>query len=84
MSGWTAQWDDVRNARRSGEEYLLERSLLRRRSTGDVPVQEWRQLSFPTRWHYDVLRAMEYFRAADVPEAQLEEAIELDPLEAAG
>jgi hypothetical protein len=69
--------DDVRNARRSGEEYLLERSLLRRKSTGDVPVQEWRQFSFPTRWHYDVLRAMEYFRAADVPDARLEEAIEL-------
>ncbi len=46
-------------ARRRGEEYLLERRLMRRRSTGEVVDPAWLQFSFPVRWHYDVLRALE-------------------------
>jgi len=65
-------------ARRRGEEYLLERKLLRRKSTGIVVNPAWLQFSFPTRWHYDVLRALEYFRSAgDVPDPRIEEPIEL-------
>ena len=51
-------------ARRRGEEYLLERRLFRRKSTGEVIDPAWLEFSFPTRWHYDVLRALEYFRSA--------------------
>jgi hypothetical protein len=64
-------------ARQGGEEYLLERSLFRRRSTGEVAVEDWLKFSFPTRWHYDVLRGLEYFRTADVRDPRLAEAIEL-------
>lgn len=65
-------------ARRRGEEYLLERKLFRRKSTGEVVNPAWLQFSFPTRWHYDVLRALEYFRSAgDVPDPRLEEAMDL-------
>ena len=53
---------DARAARRRGEEYLLERRLLRRKSTGEVVVPEFLQFSYPTRWHYDVLRGLDYFR----------------------
>jgi hypothetical protein len=42
-------------ARRRGEEYLLERGLFRRKSTGEVVKPEWLQFSFPVRWRYDVL-----------------------------
>ena len=65
-------------ARRRGEEYLLERRLFRRKSTGEVVDPAWLQFSFPTRWHYDVLRGLEYFRAAaDAPDPRVEEAIDL-------
>jgi hypothetical protein len=65
-------------ARRRGAEYLLERKLFRRKSTGEVVDPAWLQFSFPTRWHYDVLRGLEYFRdAGDFPDARLEEAIHL-------
>jgi hypothetical protein len=65
-------------ARRRGEEYLLERRLFRRKSTGEVIDPAWLHFSFPTRWHYDVLRGLEYFRAAgDPPDQRLDEAIEL-------
>src|SRR2546426_4195341 len=65
-------------ARLRGEEYLLERKLFRRKSTGDVVNPAWLQFSFPTRWHYDALRALEYFRAAaDPPDPRVDEAIDL-------
>jgi hypothetical protein len=65
-------------ARRRGEQYLLERRLLRRMSTGQVVDASWLQFSFPVRWHYDVLRALDYFRAAgDAPDPRLKEAIAL-------
>ncbi len=64
-------------ARRRGEHYLLERSLFRRRSTGEVPDEDWLRFSFPTRWHYDVLRGLEHFRRADLRDPRLAEAIDL-------
>jgi hypothetical protein len=64
-------------ARRRGEEYLLERRLARRKSTGEFVDPAWLQLSFPTRWRYDVLRALDYFRSVgDEPDPRMDEAIE--------
>jgi len=61
-------------ARRRGEEYLLERKLMRRKSTGEIVDPSWLQFSFPIRWHYDVLRALEYFRSAgEAPDRRSEE-----------
>jgi hypothetical protein len=64
-------------ARRRGEEYLLERRLFRRKTTGEVVHPAWLQFSFPTRWHYDVLRALEYFcSVGNPPDSRLDEAID--------
>jgi len=74
----------VTEARLRGQEYLLERRLLRRRSTGEVIEQDrksgapWTRFAFPTWWHYDVLRGLEYLRSAAVaPDERVAEAIEL-------
>jgi hypothetical protein len=65
-------------ARRRGEEYLLERKLVRRKSTGEVVDPAWLRFSFPVHWHYDVLRALEYFRSVgDAPDPRMDEAIGL-------
>lgn len=65
-------------ARRRGEEYLLERRLFRRLSTGEVVNAAWLEFSYPPRWHYDVLRALDYFRAAgDRPDPRVDEAVGL-------
>jgi hypothetical protein len=65
-------------SRRRGEAYLLERKLFRRKSTGEVVNPPWMQFSYPTRWHYDVLRGLEYFReAGDPPDTRVDEAIDL-------
>jgi hypothetical protein len=65
-------------ARRRGEDYLLERKLFRRKSTGEVVDSAWLQFSFPTRWQYNVLRALEYFcSVGGAPDARMNEAIDL-------
>ncbi|MEU4238538.1 hypothetical protein [Actinoplanes sp. NPDC026619] len=58
---------EVTEARLRGEEYLLDRQLFRRLSTGDVIKPDYLLLAFPGRWHYDVLRALDYFRGSGDP-----------------
>ena len=71
-TGGSAQ---VRTARRSGEEYLLERGLFRRKSTGAVVQPAYLQFAFPYYWHYDVLRALDYFRRSGAdPDPRMAEA----------
>ena len=75
---------EVTRARLRGQEYLLERHLLRRLTTGEVIERDrkgdtvWTRFSFPTWWHYDVLRGLEYLRRAGAtPDERVAEAIDL-------
>jgi hypothetical protein len=69
---------EVVAARRRGEEYLLERRLFRRKTTGEVIDENWLRFAYPTYYHYDVLRGLDYLRSAGVvPDARVAEAIEL-------
>ena len=75
---------EVTAARLRGQEYLLERRLFRRRSTGEVIERDrkggaaWTRLAFPTWWHYDVLRGLEHLRRTGVvPDERAAEAIDL-------
>jgi len=71
----------VTDARVRAQEYLLERRMLRRLSTGEVIKdrkgnQDWTRFSFPTTWKYDVLRGLDYLRSASVaPDERVAEAI---------
>lgn len=69
---------NVASARVRAQEYLLERRLFRRMSTGEVIDSAWTQFSFPPRWHYDVLRGLDYLRNVRAePDERCVEAIEL-------
>jgi hypothetical protein len=75
---------EIIEARRRGQEYLLERRLFRRQSTGEVIGRdrkggsEWTRFAFPTWWHYDVLRGLAYLCSAGVAhDERMAEAIEL-------
>ncbi len=75
---------EVTKARLRGQEYLLERRLCRRLSTGEIVERDRKggtaltRFSFPTWWHYDVLRGLEYLRRAGAaPDERVAEAIEL-------
>jgi hypothetical protein len=78
----TGGTEPLRAARRAGEEYLLERRLLRTLSTGE-PVGHWAtRFVYPFRWFYSVLNAADYFRAVSLhddtpPDPRLADAIEV-------
>jgi hypothetical protein len=70
-----------REARLSGEAYLLERHLFRSLGTGAPADEKFLRFVHPNRWRYDVLRALDYFRAAALltggtPDPRLQEAID--------
>src|SRR5262249_57581601 len=68
----------VTAARVRAQEYLLERRMFRRLSSGEVIDRNWTRFSFPTTWHYDVLRGLDYLRRAAVePDERVAEAIGL-------
>jgi hypothetical protein len=74
----------VKAARLRGQEYLLERQLFKSLSTGKAierdrkSDRDWREFTFPTRWHYDILWSLDYLRRAGAaPDERLGEAVDL-------
>lgn len=57
----------IRAAQRCGREFLLAHRLFRSHRTGKVIKPAFVKLSFPPRWHYDILRALDHFQAAGAP-----------------
>jgi hypothetical protein len=75
---------DVKSARLRGQDYLLDRHLFHRKSTGEIIKYDrkggapWAYFAFPNWWHYDILRGLDYLRKADItPDARLDDAIEV-------
>ena len=66
-------------ARQRAHEYLLERRMFKRRSTGEIVNRSWTRFTFPTMWHYDVLRGLDYLRDAGVEpgDGRLSEALDV-------
>ena len=68
----------VTKARKRAENYLLERHMFRSLRTGEVIDKRWLRFAFPTFWHYDVLRGLDYLRNAGMkPDRRVREAIEI-------
>jgi hypothetical protein len=68
----------VTAVRRRGEEYLLERGLFGRRSSGEVANAAFLNFAFPPRYHYDVLRALDYLRNAGIrADARIGDALQV-------
>jgi len=65
-------------AAEAGREFLLEHRLFRSHRTGEIVHPVLTKFAFPPQWHYDVLRALDHFRAADAPrDVRLEDAVAL-------
>jgi hypothetical protein len=65
-------------ARRRGEEYLLDRQLMRRLSDGEIAEHRWLSFGFPYSWNYDLARALDYFRRArEAPDERMAQALDV-------
>jgi hypothetical protein len=73
-----ARRDDALAAERSAIELLLQHRLFKSDKTGQVIHRNFTMLSFPCRWHYDLLRGLEYFARAGAPrDSRAQDAIDL-------
>jgi len=69
---------EVQAAQRRAREFLMVHRLFRSHRTGEVIKPIFLSFSFPPRWHYDILRALDYFQAVNAPrDPRLAEAIEI-------
>jgi hypothetical protein len=65
-------------ARKRAENYLLQRRMFRSLRTGDIINKHWLRFTYPTHWHYDVLRGLDYLRNAGIkPDDRMHEAIQI-------
>jgi hypothetical protein len=68
----------ARAAQQSGREFLLAHRLFRSHRTGEIIKPAFLRFSFPPRWHYDVLRALDYFQSVNAPcDKRLADAIDI-------
>jgi hypothetical protein len=59
--------NEFQKVKKDAEEFLLLHRLYKSSRTGQVIDKKWTMLSFPSRWRYDILRALVYFVDAGVP-----------------
>jgi hypothetical protein len=73
-----ARHDDALRAERSALELLLQHRLFKSDKTGQVIHKNFTMLSFPYRWHYDLLRGLDYFARAGAPtDSRAQDAIDV-------
>ena len=69
---------EIVESRKKAEEYLLRRTLYRRLTTGGIVNPEFLEFAFPPRYRYDVLRALDYFRATGSrPDVRIADAVRI-------
>jgi hypothetical protein len=78
LAGYTYRGDELMDVRARGESFLLNHRLFKSDKTGDIIDRGWTMLSYPSRWKYDILRALVYFTHADTPyDPRMQDAIDL-------
>lgn len=77
-NGYKYRATDVQAAEQEAREFLLQHKLFRSHRTGEVIDDKMLMLSYPPRWHYDILRALDYFQAAGVAyDARMQDALDV-------
>lgn len=76
--GYTYRLDDVLEKIKNASEFLLMHHLFRSNRTGEIIDKKFLLLAFPTRWKYDIHRALYYFADAGHPyDERMKEALQL-------
>lgn len=65
-NNYTYRLDELLRAAAESQEFVLQHRLFRSDHTGEVINKSFLLLSYPCRWYYDILRALDYFQAADI------------------
>ena len=66
-NGYAYRNDERQQAAARSREFILMHPLFRSDRTGDIINRDFLKFTYPPRWRYHILRALDYFRAAGVP-----------------
>jgi hypothetical protein len=76
INGYQYRLGEITEAEKSGREFILEHKLFKSHRTGEIIDKKFLMLSFPSRWRYDILRCLDYFRKAEFPyDIRMEDAV---------
>lgn len=77
-NGYQYRLDDLLKAEAGSREFILQHKLYKSDKTGKIIDQKFIRLSYPSRWRYDILRALDYFRYAEVKyDSRMQDALNL-------
>ncbi|MGD8465992.1 MAG: hypothetical protein PVI09_19200 [Anaerolineae bacterium] len=77
-SGYTYRLAELQEAAEQGREFLLQHRLFRSDRTGQIIDKRMLMLSYPSRWRYDILRALDYFQVAGIPyDPRMQDALDV-------
>ncbi|KPJ88326.1 MAG: hypothetical protein AMJ53_16990 [Gammaproteobacteria bacterium SG8_11] len=65
-NGYRYRLGELQDAGEQARAFLLQHRLFRSDRTGDVIDKKWLMLSYPSRWRYDILRALDYFQTTGI------------------
>jgi hypothetical protein len=65
-NGYTYRLAELEGISEQSIEFILQHRLYKSDKTGEVIDRRMLLLSFPSRWYYDILRALDYFQSAGV------------------
>jgi hypothetical protein len=77
-NGYRYRLNELLAAEEDAREFILQHRLFKSDKTGKIIKKSMTMLSYPSRWKYDILRALDYFRLADVDyDSRMEDAISI-------
>jgi hypothetical protein len=78
QQGYTYRLNELKKAEKESRQFILEHQLYKSHRTGEIIDDKMLMLSYPSRWRYDILRALDYFRSAGVAfDNRMTEALEV-------
>jgi hypothetical protein len=66
-NGYHYRLHELKEAEATSREFILKHRLYISDRTGEIINKNFLKLSYPSRWRYDILRALDYFRLSDIP-----------------
>jgi hypothetical protein len=78
LNGYAYRIAEVKQIAAEAREFLLQHHLFKSDRTGAVIDKRYLMLSYPSRWRYDILRALDYFRSEGLGyDARMQSAIDV-------
>ena len=77
-SGYSYQLNELMKTAKESQEFFLQHKLFKSDRTGEIIDKRFSMLSYPSRWRYDILRALDYFQFAGIEyDLRMQDALDI-------